>query len=267
MSRKGKILAALLAVLAPVSAVALWTYLPQMQRAATWQNMASPGPLSSAHAFLKEDCAACHTPVKGVEDATCVACHANETVLVQRQPTAFHADIAGSNNCVACHKEHGAGRSLRGMDHAALTDIIVRWLDRAPEGHEGAELLAHLKAHRPEALPGNLSLANGMTYKETLLDCASCHKTTDPHVQVFGNDCATCHGTTTWSIAEYRHPPPSSTECGQCHLAPLSHYKEHFGMMSKPIAGVRNAEPEQCYLCHQTTSWNDIRGVGIYDHH
>ena len=26
-------------------------------------------------------------------------------------------------------------------------------------------LLAHLKAHRPEALPGNLSLANGMTYK------------------------------------------------------------------------------------------------------
>lgn len=119
MSRKGKILAALLAVLAPVSAVALWTYLPQMQRAATWQNMASPGPLSSAHAFLKEDCAACHTPVKGVDDATCVACHANETVLVQRQPTAFHADIAGSNNCVACHKEHDAGRSLRGMDHAA----------------------------------------------------------------------------------------------------------------------------------------------------
>ena len=44
-------------------------------------------------------------------------------------------------------------------------------------------LLAHLKAHRPEALPGNLSLANGMTYKETLLDCASCHKTTDPHVE------------------------------------------------------------------------------------
>ena len=107
------------------------------------------GPLSSAHAFLKEDCAACHTPVKGVEDATCVACHANETVLVQRQPTAFHADIAGSNNCVACHKEHDAGRSLRGMDHAALTDIIVRWLDRAPEGHEGAVLLAHLKAHGP----------------------------------------------------------------------------------------------------------------------
>ena len=84
-----------------------------MQRARDVAEHGLSGPLSSAHAFLKEDCAACHTPVKGVEDATCVACHANETVLVQRQPTAFHADIAGSNNCVACHKEHDAGRSLR----------------------------------------------------------------------------------------------------------------------------------------------------------
>ena len=88
MSRKGTIIAVLLAVLAPVAAFALWQSAPQTQRAATWQSMASPGPLSNAHAFLKEDCAACHTPVKGVEDATCVACHANETALLQRQPTA-----------------------------------------------------------------------------------------------------------------------------------------------------------------------------------
>jgi hypothetical protein len=266
MSRKGAIIAALLVVL-PALAIAVWEYAPQLQQIASWQNMASPGPLSAAHAFLKEDCAACHTPAKGVEDVTCVACHANETTLLQRQSTMFHASIADTNNCVACHKEHDAGRSLRGMNHTAMTDIILRWLDRAPEGHEGAVLLAHLKAHRPEILAGRLTLANGMTHKETLLDCASCHKTKDPHIQVFGNDCATCHGTATWSITEYRHPPPNSTDCGQCHLAPLSHYKEHFVMMSKKIAGVAKAEPEQCHLCHQTTSWNDIRGVGIYDHH
>src|SRR3546814_19014471 len=119
----------LLAVLAPVSAVALWTYLPQMQRAATWQNMASPGPLSSAHAFLKEDCAACHTPVKGVEDATCVACHANETVLVQRQPTAFHAAIPGPKHGVACHKDHDAGRPLPGRAQRSWSDHTRRWAD------------------------------------------------------------------------------------------------------------------------------------------
>lgn len=267
MSRARKVVALALAVLLPALALALWRCVPQFQHVAMWQSMAEPGPLSSAHEFLREDCAACHTPVKGVEDATCVACHANATVLIQRQPTAFHADIAGTNNCVACHKEHDADESLRGMNHVALTDIILRWLDGAPEGHEGAVLFAHLNVHRPDAMSGNTVLASGMSYKETLLDCASCHKTTDPHVQVFGNDCATCHGTGTWSIAEYRHPLPSSTVCGECHLAPLSHYKEHFGMMSQPIAGVRNAEPEQCYLCHQTTNWNDIRGRGIYDHH
>lgn len=267
MSRKRTIVALTFAVLLPAFAVALWKYVPQVQHVTTWQNMVAPGPLSNAHEFLQKDCAACHTPVKGVQDATCVACHANATVLVQRQPTAFHATIADTSNCVACHKEHDAGRSLRGMNHAALTDIILRQLDRAPEGHEGAVLRAHLYAHRPETLSGKTTLVTGMTYKETLLDCASCHKTTDPHVQVFGNDCAMCHGTATWSIAEYLHPLPSSTVCGECHLAPLSHYKEHFRMMSQPIAGVRNAEPEQCYLCHQTTNWNDIRGIGIYDHH
>jgi len=264
MSRAGTIIAVLTVLLMSLAA---WTYVPQVRQLATWQSMASPGPLSRAHAFLQNDCAACHTPVNGVEDASCVACHANETVLLQRQPTAFHADIADTSNCVACHKEHDKAASLRDMNHAELADIILGWLDRAPAGHEGRALLTHLASHRPETLSGNVILANGMTAKETLLDCSSCHQTTDPHIQVFGNDCATCHGTAAWSVTTFRHPLPSSTDCGQCHLAPLSHYKEHFEMMSMPIAGVREAEPEQCYLCHQTTSWNDIRGVGIYDHH
>jgi hypothetical protein len=34
-------------------------------RAATWQRQASPGKLSSGHAFLEDNCAACHTRVLG----------------------------------------------------------------------------------------------------------------------------------------------------------------------------------------------------------
>ena len=33
---------------------------PDVTRPATWQAMASPGPLSSGHAFLASNCAACH---------------------------------------------------------------------------------------------------------------------------------------------------------------------------------------------------------------
>jgi hypothetical protein len=42
---------------------------------------------------------------------------------------------------------------------------------------------------------------------------------------------------------------------------------EHFHMVSQRVAGKEHARVEQCYLCHQTTSWNDIRGVGWYKHH
>tara|TARA_R110001583_G_C5666803_1_gene410275 strand:- start:5262 stop:6065 length:804 start_codon:yes stop_codon:yes gene_type:complete len=267
MNRTEKITALALVALLPAMVITLWLFMPQLQSAATWQRMAAPGPLSIAHQPLENNCAACHAPIKGVEDAGCVACHAATPVLLQRKPTAFHADIADTKNCVACHKEHDGGRSLRVMDHAALTDIVLDRLEHAPEGNEGAVLLQHLKAHRPETLSGGVLLATGASYAETLLDCASCHSPSYPHDQLFGTDCAACHGTTAWSIAEFRHPRPSSNECAECHLAPLSHYKPHFRMMSQPIAKQRNAKPEQCNLCHQTTNWNDIRQVGFYDHH
>ena len=55
--------------------------------------------------------------------------------------------------------------------------------------------------------------------------------------------------------------------CAQCHQAPPSHYMMHFRMVSMTVAGRMHAQVNQCYLCHQTTSWNDIKGVGLYKHH
>src|SRR5438034_1255470 len=72
-------------------------------QANTWQRSSSPGKLSKAHASLENNCAACHTAVKGIEATKCILCHANNQALLQRQPTAFHANIA---ECAACHLEH-----------------------------------------------------------------------------------------------------------------------------------------------------------------
>ena len=119
-----------------------------------WQRMASPGELSPAHAFLEHNCAACHTPVKGVESTSCITCHASDQSLLTRQPTSFHADV---KSCAECHFEHQAltSRPIR-MDHAALAKIglhelfaesgsnptaaqrryrIVSWLNKCPDGH------------------------------------------------------------------------------------------------------------------------------------
>ena len=41
----------------------------------------------------------------------------------------------------------------------------------------------------------------------------------------------------------------------------------HFKMVSMKVAGQEHADVTQCFLCHQTTSWNDIKGVGYYKHH
>ncbi len=106
-----------------------------------------------------------------------------------------------------------------------------------------------------------------LSTSEMMLDCASCHQNDDRHFELFGNDCASCHATTAWTLPEFRHPSSASMDCAQCHQAPPSHYMGHFNMISKKVAGQPHATVEQCYKCHQTTSWPDIKGVGWYKHH
>lgn len=241
----------------------LYRYEPisDMANAPFWQRMAAPGELSKSHAFLENNCAACHTSVKGVEAKNCIVCHADNKSILQRQASAFHADIAA---CAACHLEH-QGRAPRTtkMDHVALGQIGLRQAQNAaaPNHQELDVLLAWTK--KSTAAPNAPQLAR----EESLLNCATCHQTKDRHRGLFGNDCAQCHDTTKWTLPDFRHPPPTSLECAQCHQAPPSHYMMHFKMISMSIAHMEKAEVNQCFLCHQTTAWNDIKGVGYYKHH
>ena len=236
--------------------------------AATWERMATPGALSRAHTFLEHNCAACHTAGKGVEASNCIACHANNQSLLQRQPTAFHANVG---SCRECHSEHrGIDNRPTDMDHLALSRIGFRQLkaDHPPVGEDRMvrkDLLDWVSRHQPagHGSEGHSSL----TPEEAVLNCAACHSNKDRHFKLFGQDCAQCHATAKWTIPEFRHPPPSSMDCAQCHQAPPSHYMMHFKMISAKVAGKPNAQVNQCYQCHQSTAWNDIKGVGWYKHH
>lgn len=68
-------------------------------------------------------------------------------------------------------------------------------------------------------------------------------------------------------VCVFVHPSARATECAQCHQEPPSHIMMHFSMMAAPFAGQRNAGVKQCFLCHQSTSWNDIKGVDWFKHH
>lgn len=237
-------------------------------RATFWQHMASPGALSRPHAFLEYDCAACHTSVKGVESSKCIACHASNEAILQRQPTAFHDGIG---HCRACHREHqGVAQNPTDMDHATVAVIGLRQLQgrqASPGGNDSFrdQLLAWVERNASQdRLP---SLNPDITASEAVLNCVACHANEDRHVRMFGQDCAQCHSTRAWAIPTFRHPSPRSTNCVQCHQAPPSHYMGHFHMISRKVAGKPHAEVRDCYQCHQTTSWNDIREVGWYKHH
>ena len=202
---------------------------------AGWAGFVRPGPLSSAHKSFEGQCETCHTPHVGVEPNTCIACHAG-TSFGDRQSTRFHA---AAIQCSACHVEHERNSGISRMNHEALLD--PRFWRPAPGG-----------------APSSPSTG--------ALDCASCHSNREPHRGLFGAQCGSCHVLTTWRIEGFRHPSPSSTECAQCHQAPPSHYMEHFEMVSQRVAGQR-ARVEQCFACHTTDSWNNIRRTGFYDHH
>jgi hypothetical protein len=248
-------------LVAGVLADAPWT------RAAHLDHMASPGGLTPAHAFLENNCAACHTSFKGVEAAKCIVCHANDLKVLQRQPTAFHANI---QDCRGCHVEHLGHDRMTTMQHESLIDIAISSenseVDNFASGGAGIKNLKILLSEDQRSVDPVFNNPH-LTRKEATLDCVACHGTKDRHIGLFGNDCAMCHGTKSWTIAEFHHPPPSSSSCVQCHQAPPSHYMEHFKMISQRVACQPNARLDQCYKCHQTTSWNDIQGVGYYKHH
>lgn len=236
----------------------------ELASAAAWERMVSPGALASPHAFLEHDCAACHTPYEGAVALRCVTCHANETSLLTRQPTAFHADIGA---CRDCHYEHrGVEASITLMEHETLVEVGLRELVRDPDPQSEARLLSERLLHWNDEL-SELRLDRGISPRELMLDCARCHKNDDRHFEYFGEDCVQCHATDTWTIPAFRHPSPSNLDCAQCHQAPPSHYMGHFTMISQRVAGKPHAQVIQCHLCHQTTSWPDIVDAGWYKHH
>lgn len=238
----------------------------------TWRDAVDPGPLSAAHAFLAGRCGDCHTPNRGVQPVACLTCHATDMPMLTMQSTAFHASVG---ECRGCHVEHvGGDRRPTIMDHAMLASVGANRAAGSTRangvGRSFDAAVARLRVLLDEAAADlNAWPAPRALPKEAqaTLDCNGCHSNREPHRTLFGHDCQDCHNVSAWRVAGYRHPSPRSQECVQCHQPPPSHTMMHFEMVSQTVAGQHHARVEQCYLCHQTDAWNDIRGVGWYKHH
>lgn len=214
-----------------------------------------PGDLSKYHSHLESNCTNCHTKYQGVNRASCVMCHASSSVLLKKENTAFHNSIS---SCTGCHSEHqGRQSAITKMDHDILFEILTKVSQR-----DGQQIQKNIGLGRKVTTNSYLQIDT-----EKALNCQGCHGNQDKHRGLFGNSCSECHDFKSWKINSFKHPSPSSKDCSQCHQAPPSHYMMHFKMISEKVAGVEHARVQDCFSCHNTNSWNDIRGVGWYKHH
>lgn len=176
--------------------------------------------LRGAHMNPKKvECKACHKPKTKFREAqsTCYACHKKDDK---------HKGQLGES-CLDCHAETN-WKEVR-FDHNKT---------RYPLRGKHVEV-ACKDCHA------------GERYKNTPLDCYSCHKKDDKHKGQEGTKCEECHNERSWKKTPFDHNKSrfplvgkhETTECKKCHTTPA--FKD---------------TPMECYSCHK----NDDKHKGSY---
>ncbi len=168
----------------------------------------SGGPLSSAHAFLQDDCAACHVGFAKVDNAQCSVCHEKYGDELGAYSFATHylyrsgdverrGEAAEEVTCAQCHREHGGRQAALSRvedgrcetchfasfigDHPAFE--AVRQVDSAglefAHGHHVLEVMERLETVDQEqaCLACHHADSRGQGFEPIDFDlhCGSCH--------------------------------------------------------------------------------------------
>ena len=176
-------------------------------------DLSANGPLSSAHAMLSDNCAACHTPFETVSSEKCSLCHERHTDALGAYTFNAHYVYASRDRtrafgrelempCAGCHDEHGGRRAdppaAVGDDRCESCHTIGDFGSGHPEFDFAAE-----------AIPDDSGLAfTHIRHVDYVLDDRGAH---DPE-----SACLTCHV----PAADARGFQPISFDaaCSDCHL-------------------------------------------------
>ena len=197
-------------------------------------------PLRRAHANSKKvECKACHTPKVKYRDtpSDCYACHKKDDK---------HKGKVGSA-CSDCHTDKN-WKDVRFDHDKTRYKLRNKHVEVPCKGcHENDR------------------------YKETPMDCYSCHKKDDKHKGQEGTKCEECHDDRSWEKTPFDHNKSrfplmgkhAKVECKKCHLtpafkdAPLDCYACH--MKDDKHKGTYG---EKCETCHAESDWKTI----TFDH-
>ena len=198
-------------------------------------------PLLGKHA--KAECASCHKSARFKEaPKDCIGCH---------QKDDRHQGTLGKD-CAACHVER---------DWKSVESRFSHERTRFPLRNAHAE-----KSVKCDACHKNLQ-----SYRNTSMECYSCHKKDDKHEGQVGTQCETCHADKSWKITRFDHAMSRfpltgkhvSVPCKDCHTT--TRYKD---APSDCFACHKNSDKHKqkfgmrCETCHTTRSW----GAWAFDH-
>jgi hypothetical protein len=189
----------------------------------------SPGALSKAHERFDGlgDCTKCHTGGSGLDNKTCLACHAEIGTRIDTG-RGYHATVK-SQSCNECHREH-RGRAVSliqwpGGNRDAFNHNLTGWQLQGAHEKESC-----IECHEPRRIDDKkvreLIVKEGRkTFLGLSRRCDRCHH--DEHRGQLQNDCTQCHSQTAFKPASsFDHDRQSKfplqgkhkvAKCTECH--------------------------------------------------
>ncbi len=177
-------------------------------------------PLLGKH--LQVDCKNCHKSTMFKEaPKDCIACHKKDD---------RHVGTLGTN-CADCHTERSWKTTAGRFDHDR-TRFSLR------------------NAHSEKLLKCSACHQDPRSFRNTPLDCYSCHKKNDKHEGQLGRRCEQCHNDNSWKVEKFDHSLTRfpltgrhlTVTCKNCH--PTTRFKE---------------ASRDCYACHKTVDKHQLK--------
>jgi hypothetical protein len=220
---------------------------------------ASPGPISSVHARLRnlkngESCSSCHGGWFSGMTESCEKCHAPIGKQISEKRW-LHGTLENTlaQSCGACHGEHH-GETFQVVNAKSFTFAGVSGRDAFDHLKIGYELDGrHLEircADCHENADKEVLAEGEMRFLGLDRKCESCH--VDPHQGRMRVDCVACHGQTNWQdLHSFGHEKQlplvgghGDVACRTCHAQGDAHALEILGESAKPPAA------RACADCH-----------------
>jgi Class III cytochrome C family len=218
---------------------------------------------------LGKDCGSCHTErnwkemAKFDHDATsfpllgkhikteCKDCH--KSILFKEAP----------KECYACHKKDDKHTGNLGQTCADCHSERDWKTTKGRFDHDKTKFKLR-NAHAEASLKCNACHKDLAHFRNTPLDCFSCHKKDDKHEGQEGTKCESCHSDKNWKVARFDHSVSRfpltgrhiASPCKDCHEttrykdAPRDCFSCH-----KKVDKHKQKFGMNCETCHSTRAW------------